>query len=137
MSDGLLLPQPDEHSAPFWEGCLAGELRVQRCAQCDRPRMPPRPMCPHCGSFEHRWEATSGRGRIWSFVVPHPPLLPAYEELLPYVVAVVELQEDPTIRFVGMVRGIADPDAIAVGDPVTVTFDPHSEDIAVPGWNLV
>lgn len=134
---GLLLPEPDEQSAPFWEGCLAGELRVQRCAQCDSPRMPPRPMCPHCGSFEHHWGATSGRGRIWSWVVPHPPLLPAYEELLPYVVAVVELEEDRAIRFVGMMRGITDPDAIAIGDPVTVTFDHRPEDIALPGWNLV
>ncbi len=69
--------------------------------------------------------------------MPHPPLLPAYEELLPYVVAVVELEEDRAIRFVGMMRGITDPDAIAIGDPVTVTFDHRPEDIALPGWNLV
>ena len=43
----------------------------------------------------------SGTGTVWSFVVPHPPLLPAYAELAPYNVVVVELDEDPTIRMVG------------------------------------
>lgn len=136
MSTEMLLPQPDQHSQPFWDGCLAGELRVQRCEDCGRRRMPPRPMCPHCGSFDHVWEATSGRGRIWSYVVPHPPLLAAYEELLPYVVAVIELDEDPTIRFVGMVE----PPDVTIGAAVKVGFDEPVDDgegpVRLPRWTI-
>src|SRR4051812_9108350 len=74
----LLLPVPDEDGAPFWEYAARGELRGRACADCDDLRFPPRPCCPHCQSFTARWQKTSGRGRLWSYVVPHPPLLPAY-----------------------------------------------------------
>jgi uncharacterized OB-fold protein len=82
----------------------------------------------------------SGRGTIWSFIVPHPPLLPAYQELAPYNVIVVALEEDPTIRFVGnLVTGPdgeineVDPAAIAIGDPVHVVFH-QVEDVTLPRW---
>ena len=103
MIDGMLLPQPDDDSAPFFEFAAAGELRIQRCASCGRRRMPPQPMCPACGSFEVEWERMSGRGRVWSVVVVHPPLLPAYAAQAPYNVVVVELDDDPSIRLVGNV----------------------------------
>ena len=102
MESSFLLPETgDPESAPFWEGTAAGELRVQACGDCQRWRMPPRPMCPGCLSLATVWLPCSGKGRIWSFVRPHPPLLPAYAEVAPYNVIVVELADDPTIRFVG------------------------------------
>lgn len=131
MIDGLLLPELDDDSAPFWEACAAGELRVQACSECGRLRFPPRPMCPWCRSFDHGWTAVSGRGRVWSFVVPHPPLLPAYQDLAPYNVIVVELEEDPTVRMVGNLVASehqpinsVDPYSIEIGDPVRVVFAP-------------
>jgi uncharacterized OB-fold protein len=136
-----LLPEPDDDSAPFWDGCAAGELRVQRCASCGRTRMPPRPMCPWCRSRDANWEATSGRGRVWSFVVAHPPLLAAYAEQAPYNVVVVELEEDPSIRFIGNV--VADPDGrlddvhpstLEIGQPVEVCFAAPVDGIALPRW---
>jgi len=97
-------------------------------------------MCPRCRSLEFHWEPTSGRGAIWSFIVPHPPLLPAYQELAPYNVIVVALEEDPTIRFVGnLVTGPdgqineVDPAAICIGDPVRVVFH-QVEDVTLPRW---
>lgn len=137
----LMLPDlADEESAGFWLGAAEGELRVQTCSACGRRRMPPRPMCPHCRSIEYTWEATSGRGRIWSFVVPHPPLLPAYAELAPYNVIVVELDEEPTIRFVGNLLTSADgpineidPTTITIGEPVKVVFQ-QVADVTIPRW---
>ena len=138
-----LLPKPDAWSAPFWEGCAAGELRVQVCGSCGRRRMPPRPMCPWCRSLDHRWEVTSGRARVWSFVVPHPPLLPAYSAEAPYNVVVVELEEDPSIRFVGNVvtgadggLGDVDPSTIEIGAAVEVCFGPELEGIRMPRWTI-
>ena len=103
--ESLLLPVVDEDGAPFWEYAARGELRVQACAapDCGRLRFPPRPCCPHCRSFESEWRAMSGRGRIWSYVVPHPPLLPAYAAQAPYNAVVVELADAPHIRLVGNV----------------------------------
>lgn len=136
-----LLPTVDEDSAPFWEGARAGELRAQRCADCGRLRFPPRPMCPGCQSTGSAWIALSGRGAIWSFVVPHPPLLPQFSSLAPYNVVLVQLDEDPTLRLVGNLVPEAgapinaiDPAGIEIGTRVRVVFEPVTDAIALPRW---
>lgn len=142
MIEGLILPDVDHHeTAPFWAGCAAGELRVQACASCGRRRMPPRPMCPACNSFDDRWDLMSGRARVWSVVIPHPPLLPAYGDQAPYNVVVVELDDDPSIRFVGNVVAEADarldsidPHRVEIGDPLQVTFSHVADDVWLPQW---
>lgn len=139
-----LLPLVDDDSAPFWEGCAAGELRIQRCAVCGRLRFPPRPMCPWCQSLESSWPVMSGRGTIWSWVVPHPPLLPAYEAVAPYVVVVVSLDEEPGLRLVGNLVASADGPinevdraTIEIGEPVRVVFQHVGEEIVLPRWMRV
>ncbi len=144
MSEGFLLPVVDDDGAPFWEGTREGELRVQRCSGCGRFRFPPRPMCPSCHSTESEWPAVSGRATVWSFVVSHPPLLPAYAEVAPYNAIVVALEEDPSIRLVGnLVAGpgepinSVDPATIEIGEPVQVVFDPVSDEFTMPRWMRV
>jgi len=138
---GFLLPDPeDPENAPFWAATARGELHIQRCTGCGRRRMPPRPMCPSCRSLDERWEKVSGRGAIWSFVVPHPPLLPAYAEVAPYNVVLVELEEDPTLRLVGNLVESAegpldgiDPSTIEIGEKVRVVFSAVG-DVHLPRW---
>ena len=141
--EDLLLPPIDEDSRPFWDGTLAGELRVQSCGECGRLRFPPRPMCPWCQSLQSTWQVMSGRGTIYSFVVPHPPLLPAYGEFAPYNVVLVALSEDLTIRMVGNL--VADEDAainsvdpadIQIGAGVQVVFPRVTDEVALPRWVL-
>lgn len=141
METGWILPDlSSEITRGFWDGCAAGELRVQSCGDCGMMRMPPRPMCPRCRSLARDWKSMSGEGRIWSYVIAHPPLLPAYAELAPYPVATVELVEDPTIRVVGGLVGGPDlspsavePSTIAIGDSVRVVFA-EVEDVTLPRW---
>ncbi|MEV6022483.1 OB-fold domain-containing protein [Streptomyces sp. NPDC052036] len=135
----MLSPVPDEDGAPFWEYVGRGELRVQGCADCGELRFPPRPCCPHCRSFASEWRRVSGAGRIWSYVVPHPPLLPAYAAQAPYNVIVVELAEAPRIRLVGnLVAGPGAPldsmplDRIRIGARVQVVFGADG----LPRWVL-
>ncbi|MCD9880510.1 Zn-ribbon domain-containing OB-fold protein [Streptomyces guryensis] len=97
----MLDPVIDSDGAPFWGHARQGELRVQACGDCGEPRFPPRPCCPHCQSFASEWREVAGHGRIWSYVVPHPPLLPDYADQAPYNVIVVELTDAPRIRLVG------------------------------------
>jgi uncharacterized OB-fold protein len=140
-ADSFLLPYVDDDGAPFWEGIAQGELRMQACASCGALRFPPRPMCPKCQSLESTWQVMSGRGTVWSFVVPHPPLLPAYAEVAPYNVIVVALDEDPTLRLVGNlvadaggpINGV-DPATIEIGEPVRVVFPAPIEDVVLPRW---
>ena len=139
--EGLLLPVVDEYSQPFWDGTAAGELRVQSCGDCGRLRFPPRPMCPWCQSLAVDWQVMSGRGTVFSFVVPHPPLLPAYAEVAPFNVVLVELEEDRMIRMVGnlvadedaLINSI-DPTTIEIGEPVQVVFAKVSDEVVLPQW---
>lgn len=141
IESGFLLPDvADPVVAGFWEACARGRLTVQTCARCGAWRMPPRPMCPRCRSLEVRWDETDGRATVWSFVVAHPPLLPAYAEHAPYNVVVVALDQDPTIRFVGNLVVSADaaldsvdPSTIVIGEPVTVVFA-DVDGVPLPRW---
>ncbi|GGT21447.1 hypothetical protein GCM10010271_25890 [Streptomyces kurssanovii] len=137
----MLRPVIDDDGAPFWKYAARGELRVQACAApaCGEPRFPPRPCCPRCGSFDSEWRRMSGRGRIWSFVFPHPPLLPGYAEQAPYNAVVVELLDAPRIRLAGNV--VAAPDAplnsvaparLRIGAGVRVVFTRDG----LPRWRL-
>lgn len=97
-------------------------------------------MCPRCRSIDDTWIPVSGRATIWSFIVVHPPVLPAYAELAPYNAIVVALDEDPTIRFVGNLLASAhaaineiDPTTIEIGEPVRVVFQ-IVDDVTLPRW---
>ncbi len=141
MESGFLLPDvEDDDAGPFWRGTARGELLVQSCADCGRRRLPPRPMCPACRSLRHTWVGLSGRGTIWSFVIAHPPLLPAYQALAPYNVITVALDDDPRLRLVGNLVARpdgpineVDPSTIRIGAPVKVVFQ-QVEDVFLPRW---
>src|SRR5246127_2127423 len=75
----------------FWDGLREHKLLIQRCGGCGELRHPPRPMCPNCRSLD--WEAveSSGRGSVYSYVMPHEPRFPFFD--YPYIVVLVELEE--------------------------------------------
>lgn len=130
-----------EEEAPFWEGVERGEIRVQHCLRCDRPRFPPRPFCPWCQSPDSAWQPASGRGTLWSYVIAHPPLVPPFAELAPYNVIVVALEEDPQIRMVGNLVAQAQgpinqmkPDQIRIGARVRVVFSEGPGGLRLPRW---
>lgn len=133
MAD-LPLPAPTEETAPFWDGCREGELRIQRCAGCGAYRHPPRPMCRRCGSQEREWVPASGRGTVYSYVVAHQAVHPALEGRVPHAVVLVELEEG-----VLMTTNVVDcpPDEIEIGMPVAVTFERINDEITLPKFRRV
>ncbi len=136
-----LLPPISEEAAPFWEGARRGVLCVQQCAETGRLIFPPRLLSPFAPRVPPTWTELSGRGTIWSFAVPHPPLLPYFAERAPYNVILVALEEDPTLRLTGNLiarpggdLGEVDPATIEIGSPVRVVFEALSEEIRLPRW---
>lgn len=122
------MPLPRD-SAFFWEGLEQGELRIQRCGNCGRLRHPPRPMCPHCHSLEWDYVVSSGRGKIYSYVVHHHPPVPGRE--MPFTVGLVELDEGT--RIVGNVIDV-DPGDVHVDMPVEVAFVTLDIGRTLPQW---
>src|SRR2546426_219434 len=105
----------------YWAAARVRELRFQRCTGCRRWRHPPGPMCPHCLSMESEWAQASGRARLVSWVVVHPPVLPAWKDRVPYPVVLVECEEG--VRTIGGLVG-ATADQLRMDMPVVGGFPP-------------
>ena len=124
------LPQPTPETEAYWDGCRRGEVVLPRCRDCGRFHFYPRALCPHCWSAALDHVATSGRGRLYSYVINHRPA-PGFEDRAPYIIAVVELEEG--VRVLSNLVGI-EPDAstLSLDMPVEVVFEEVSSDITLP-----
>lgn len=91
------LPVPTVESKPFWEGCKRHELLLPCCEKCGQWWFPPGPTCPNCWSTDWAWKKTSGRGKIYSFGVYHRVYHRGFEAEMPYVLAIVQLDEGPRL----------------------------------------
>ena len=122
-----LTPSTTADTQFFWDGVRAHRLLIQRCVSCGALRHPPRPMCPQCQSLEWDTIESSGRGTVFSFVIPHHPPLPWFPE--PYVVALVDLEEGT--RIVTNIVGVA-PERVTIGMPVVVQYEQFDGDLVLP-----
>jgi uncharacterized OB-fold protein len=125
------LPAITELTRPFWEAANAGRLAVQRCSACGYYNHPPRPLCDRCQSGALSFEDVSGNGMVWSFSVMHQKSIAGFQESVPYVTALVELDEQPLLLMVTNLPGVEASD-VAVGQRVRVTFQRLTDEIALP-----
>ena len=123
------LPRPTEDSAPYWEAAQRGELRMQRCADCDHVRFPPSILCPACLSQRADWTRLSGRGTVYSWIVVHQSQHPAFNADAPYNVAIIELEEGPRLHS-SLVN--CSNEQIHIGMPVEVVFEKVNDDVTLP-----
>jgi acetyl-CoA acetyltransferase/uncharacterized OB-fold protein len=122
------LPELTPETEWFWTSGADGRLRIQRCTDCRAYVHPPVPMCPNCRSKNREHAEVSGRATVVGVTVNHQPWHPDF--LPPYIVAVVALADDPTVRLTTNIV-TDDPDEVRVGDEVTVRFEQH-EDVWLP-----
>jgi len=122
------LPRVDEEGRGYWEALVRHELYFQRCAECATNIFPPRALCPACLSSATTWVRASGRGTVYSFTVTHQNQAPGFRESLPYVLAVVQLDEGP--RMMTNIVGCA-PDAVQIGMAVQVEYEDATGEITL------
>jgi uncharacterized protein len=134
MSDDLriadrMLPQPDGISQEYWDGLQRGELRLQHCPACSRLQFYPRALCAHCAG-DVEWVTASGHGTVHTFTVVRANPAEPFRSLVPYVLAIVRLDEGPQMmtNIIG-----CPPDDVRIGMPVELA--PVSVgDVALPFW---
>ncbi len=114
------LPEPSGVTRPFWEAARAHRLELQHCGDCERFVFYPRPLCPHCGGTHLEWRRASGRGTLYSYTVARRAPIRSFEADVPYVIAIVELEEGPHLT--SNVIGVA-PDGLRVGMPLEAVFE--------------
>jgi uncharacterized OB-fold protein len=109
-------------ATPFWEAVARRELHLPWCLACAAPFFYPRTLCPRCGSRELEWRRASGRGRLHAFCIHHAAPLPELAAHVPFVSALVALEEGP--RMLSRLVGVApDPAAVRCEMPLVVDFE--------------
>lgn len=94
-------------------------------------------MCPSCGSVDSSWSEVRPTGKVWSFCVVHAPVPHAFADRVPFHVAVVELDEHPTLRMVGDLVDVPSGHTVPIGAPVEAVFDRVSDGMSLVRWRLV
>ena len=130
------LPLVNELTAPFWEGASKGQLVIQHCNSCGHFQHAPEPVCSACLSFDLGSAAVSGKGTVYTFCIPTQAFHPWFEDRLPFVLAVVELDDQPGLKMITNVVGV-NPHDVTVGDRVEVTLQPLAEGFVLPVFRPV
>lgn len=124
-------PAPDAMTQPFWDGVNEGRLQIQRCNNCGHYIHYPRPVCRFCRSTDLDWAPVSGHGTIYSYTVTEQPFHPYWLDKVPYVVATIELAEQPHLHFVSNIVDCEESE-IHVGMPVEVQFVAVAANLILP-----
>ncbi len=121
-------PNIDEDTRPFWEGLRRHEFLLFRCTKCGAWYWP----AAYCRNHENEpfmgnleWQPASGRGRVFSFNVHRWAFDPAFKEDVPYVYALIEMEEGPMFgtNIVG-----CPPEDVRIGQPVEIVFEDHPDE---------
>ena len=126
------LPRPEipEITQPFWDAAKRHELMIPRCGNCNRYFWYPREACPNCLQPGWEWTAVSGKARLHTFTIVRQPAHPAFNLDVPYVYAIVQLDEG--VRMISNVVECAIPDEVSVDMPLEAVFDDVTDE-----WTLV
>lgn len=120
------LPAPDDVSEFFWEGARKRRLLLQRCSSCSLLQYPPDVICINCQSPRLEPTEASGRGTLYSYTVVERAFHVGFVDALPYVVALIELDDQPGLKMLSNVVGIA-PRDLRVGMPLAVRFETRGD----------
>ncbi|MBI2872803.1 MAG: Zn-ribbon domain-containing OB-fold protein [Chloroflexi bacterium] len=125
------VPRPlnPEHTKPFWDAAKRHELVLPRCTKCSRYHFYPREECPYCMTPTLEWVKVSGKGRLYTYNVVYQPQNRAFVSEVPYVYAVIQLEEG--VKMVSNIVG-RPKEELKVDMPVEAVF----EDVT-PEWTLV
>ena len=123
------VPVLDDLSRVYWDAAGEGRLLIQRCRACGEHQFYPRGHCVHCFGSDLEWVRASGTGRLHTFSVVYRTSDPTLAEDLPYVFAIVELDEGPRLT-VNVVD--TPPSELLCDMPVRVVFTRLSDEIALP-----
>jgi uncharacterized OB-fold protein len=128
-------PKPSVYvdTAPFWEAAKQGRLVLQFCKDTNQFQHYPRPVSIFTGSRNLEWREVSGRGVVYACTVIRVPG-PGLDGRLPLSVVTVELDEG--VRMLGNIVNVQ-PDKVAIGQRVEVTWDRLSDDFQYPAFRVV
>lgn len=127
-------PQPDRDTAPYWQALAEGRFVMQHCEDCHRWTWPARPICSGCHGDRLVWDEPQGTGEVYSWVVTYQPYSAELARIVPYVIALVRVDEQDDILIPG--RFVSDAE-IHQGMRVRVVTERATDEIGVLDWEPV
>ena len=125
------VPLPDKFTQFYWDSAKRHKLAILRCQDCGTFIHMPRPLCRGCLSSNLAPHDTNGLGTVYTFTQTHYIYHPYWADKAPYVVALVELEEDPSVRIVSNI--VECPiDQVHIGMPVEVVFEELADEVSIP-----
>lgn len=123
MSSEYLKPIPavQPWTEEFWRATKKHTLLIQKCQECSSLIFYPRKHCPNCWSGKLGWQEASGEAKVYTFALMRDMVEPKFMPDLPYVLAMVDLQEG--VRMMTQIVQ-CDPEKVKIGMNVEVTFQP-------------
>ena len=123
------LPVVAPWARPFWDAARESRLMLQHCNDCGKAIFYPRLSCPHCFSNNLGWQPASGRGTIYSYTVVEANAPSAFASDIPYVVAVIRLEEG-----VQMLSNVINCELaqLRCDMPVEVVFEKLNDEFTLP-----
>lgn len=128
------LPKPTSDDKFFWDGCKEHRLVFQKCRDCGLVRWPPNLVCPNCYSGAVEMITASGQGRLYTYAVYHRAYHPGFAGDLPYITAVIELEEGP--HFLSNITQTS-LDALKCDAKVEVIWEDINPEISLPKFRLI
>ena len=131
MSEEYAKPVPvtQPWTEEFWKGTKQHKLLIQKCRACQALIFYPRKYCPECWSGDLGWQEASGRARVNTFTVTRSMVEPKFMGDLPYVLAMVDLEEG--VRMMTRIVG-CEPESVRIGLEVEVVFKDITDRHALP-----
>lgn len=131
-------PAITPETQPFWDAAFKDEFMLKKCPDCGFHRNPvsiTANICPNCGSRrEGEWVKASGKGKVHTYTVVHRTFDPSFEQFLPYIIVIVELDEGP--RYLANMRDCT-PEDMKLDMPVEVMFEQINDKVKLPQFRPV
>ena len=132
-----IIPVPDELSQPFWDAVNEQRLVLQNCTSCDKLQYPPQAACQACDSADGlERKEVEGKGHIATYIVIEDGRLNRRMPDQPYNLALVTLDQDPTVNFYSNLPGVP-AYQVPVGAAVEVTFEEVAPGQLIHEWRVV
>jgi uncharacterized OB-fold protein len=128
------VPVVNPWAKPFGEAAREDKLVIQHCKDCGANIFYPRIACPNCFSDNIEWIKASGKGTVYTYTVVESNPPSAFIADLPYVIAVVKLEEG--VRMLSNIVGCK-PDDVRCDMPVEVVFETLNDEFKLPKFRLL
>jgi len=134
------LPQIDQDNEPFWSGLGQHKLLLWRCRTCGAWYWP-KAYCRHHDNEPFAanmgWTEAKGTGKVFAFNRHHMAFHPGFKDDIPYIYALIELDEGPLIS--STLVGDRLPEQISnVGQKVEIVYEDHPrEGFTLPRFRII